>query len=207
MRHSRNSSLRAGVDRPAAPRRRLMPRSSPAAGAVAVATLVVLALFAFDPPENVSRGPGALETDAGLLPAAWSADTVDVGRLDRATPPPPTSSDSQPTGSTVRPDAIAALSDTPPVARRSVASPSAPALPGAADPISSKLDSALRVAAAGDPAAPVRVLVRAAPGARAAVAGRIRGGGRPVHADHPLVGVLSATVPAGELARLASDPV
>jgi len=34
----------------------------------------------------------------------------------------------------------------------------------------------------------------------------MRRGGQVVHAEHPLVGVLSATVPAGELAQLAGDP-
>ena len=69
-----------------------------------------------------------------------------------------------------------------------------------------KLDTALRQALDTDPATPVRVILRTAPGASETTAEWLAAEGRQIHQLHPSFGGLTATLSASDVAVLTEDP-
>jgi subtilisin family serine protease len=67
-----------------------------------------------------------------------------------------------------------------------------------------KLDTALRGLVAGDPAAPVRVIIQTRPGEQTATAAWLAGEDRQVHRVHPGIGGVTATLSASDVSALAS---
>ena len=69
-----------------------------------------------------------------------------------------------------------------------------------------KLDQALLQVFEADPTTPVRVILRAEPGADHAMADRLAAEGRQIHQRHPFIGGLTATLSASDVAALTTDP-
>ena len=69
-----------------------------------------------------------------------------------------------------------------------------------------KLDTALRQALDTDPATPVRVILRTAPGASGTTAEWFAAEGRQIHQLHPSFGGLTSTLSASDVAVLTEDP-
>ncbi|HJN46848.1 MAG: hypothetical protein QGI10_15770 [Vicinamibacterales bacterium] len=77
--------------------------------------------------------------------------------------------------------------------------------PDVTQPGFDKLDTALRGLVAGDPAAPVRVIIQTRPGEQTATAAWLAGEDRQVHRVHPGIGGVTATLSASDVSALASD--
>lgn len=69
-----------------------------------------------------------------------------------------------------------------------------------------KLDEALLQVIKEDPTTPVRVILRAEPGADQTMADWLAAEGRQIHQRHPFIGGLTATLSASDVAMLTTDP-